>query len=298
MQWWRGWGPRSSPRASPSGRLARTSPPATLASCSATSCVPLACPFAYVSVYTCVGLVMTIFLCRVTAQSSPCCLTFKTPRPLSTCTPFGSQFPVTIASALARAFLRRACGVFTTGLTQGGDRALRPLGVVHNQTTFYIGRVLRMGCFKFIADAITSNAENMQRATALLNKWGTYVGVASRLTLGFRGPLVRSLPSYYPFDPPLTPLHLHLSRKELYNGRQRQNHHDVSTRRSNQGRIGTARSTGSNSSEDTLLFPQHCAAARATTGCHASCFAASAPGARMSADVMLTWRNGTYGRRR
>lgn len=69
------------------------------------------------------------------------------------------------------------------------------------QTTFYIGRALRLGCFKFIADAITSNEENMQRANALLSRWGTYVGVASRLTLGFRGPLVRSLPPLLPYHP-------------------------------------------------------------------------------------------------
>lgn len=61
--------------------------------------------------------------------------------------------------------------------------------VLSDLTTFYIGRALRLGCFKFIADAITSNEENMQRANALLSRWGTYVGVASRLTLGFRGPL-------------------------------------------------------------------------------------------------------------
>lgn len=104
-------------------------------------------------------------------------------------------------------------------------------GVVHQQTTFYIGRALRLGCFKFIADAITSNKENMKRANALLSRWGTYVGVASRLTLGFRGPLVRSLLPCNPFTPALTPLHLHLSEKvSQYKGPQRQNHHDVSTK--------------------------------------------------------------------
>ena len=61
-----------------------------------------------------------------------------------------------------------------------------------SQTTFYIGRALRLGCFSFIADAIRSNEANMQRANALLSRWGTYVGVASRLTIGFRGPLVRA----------------------------------------------------------------------------------------------------------
>lgn len=61
--------------------------------------------------------------------------------------------------------------------------------VLSDVTTFYIGRALRLGCFSFIADAIRSNEANMQRANALLSRWGTYVGVASRLTIGFRGPL-------------------------------------------------------------------------------------------------------------